>query len=150
MSFFFFKQKTAYEVRISYWSSDVCSSDLSAKKSMERPLGWPANSGFLLPAISAPTLRNTPRTISAATASQSPSSHKAMSFMRMRPLVVESGVAECRSRLSATYIGQSSAKIAQWKNLIAPETGWRSPRSEEHTSELQSLMRISYADFRLQ
>src|SRR3546814_19045411 len=28
-SFFFFKQKTAYEVRISDWSSDVCSSDLN-------------------------------------------------------------------------------------------------------------------------
>src|SRR3546814_2371766 len=28
---FFFKQKTAYEMRISDWSSDVCSSDLSAK-----------------------------------------------------------------------------------------------------------------------
>src|SRR3546814_12959497 len=28
--FFFFKQKTAYEVRISDWSSDVCSSDLRA------------------------------------------------------------------------------------------------------------------------
>src|SRR3546814_17070538 len=28
--FFFFKQKTAYELRISYWSSDVCSSDLRA------------------------------------------------------------------------------------------------------------------------
>src|SRR3546814_9991529 len=28
MVFFFFKQKTAYEVRISDWSSDVCSSDL--------------------------------------------------------------------------------------------------------------------------
>src|SRR3546814_8390875 len=28
MFFFFFKQKTAYEVRISDWSSDVCSSDL--------------------------------------------------------------------------------------------------------------------------
>src|SRR3546814_6434258 len=26
--FFFFKQKTAYEIRISDWSSDVCSSDL--------------------------------------------------------------------------------------------------------------------------
>src|SRR3546814_4945374 len=26
---FFFKQKTAYEMRISYWSSDVCSSDLA-------------------------------------------------------------------------------------------------------------------------
>src|SRR3546814_9635916 len=29
--FFFFKQKTAYEMRISDWSSDVCSSDLYAK-----------------------------------------------------------------------------------------------------------------------
>src|SRR3546814_9538286 len=28
--FFFFKQKTAYEMRISDWSSDVCSSDLSS------------------------------------------------------------------------------------------------------------------------
>src|SRR3546814_14492354 len=30
-SFFFFKQKTAYEMRISDWSSDVCSSDLERK-----------------------------------------------------------------------------------------------------------------------
>src|SRR3546814_6825883 len=30
--FFFFKQKTAYEMRISDWSSDVCSSDLSEEK----------------------------------------------------------------------------------------------------------------------
>src|SRR3546814_6262699 len=29
-SFFFFKQKTAYEMRISDWSSDVCSSDLKS------------------------------------------------------------------------------------------------------------------------
>src|SRR3546814_5066709 len=29
LSFFFFKQKTAYEMRISDWSSDVCSSDLA-------------------------------------------------------------------------------------------------------------------------
>src|SRR3546814_9306317 len=28
--FFFFKQKTAYEMRISDWSSDVCSSDLKS------------------------------------------------------------------------------------------------------------------------
>src|SRR3546814_4689668 len=28
VTFFFFKQKTAYEMRISDWSSDVCSSDL--------------------------------------------------------------------------------------------------------------------------
>src|SRR3546814_2629881 len=31
-SFFFFKQKTAYEMRISDWSSDVCSSDLSMRQ----------------------------------------------------------------------------------------------------------------------
>src|SRR3546814_4277036 len=30
MLFFFLKQKTAYEMRISDWSSDVCSSDLPA------------------------------------------------------------------------------------------------------------------------
>src|SRR3546814_18425767 len=32
MLFFFFKQKTAYEMRISDWSSDVCSSDLPAEE----------------------------------------------------------------------------------------------------------------------
>src|SRR3546814_19989262 len=30
--FFFFKQKTAYEMRISDWSSDVCSSDLTLRR----------------------------------------------------------------------------------------------------------------------
>src|SRR3546814_9690805 len=53
--FFFFKQKTAYEMRISDWSSDVCSSDLwrvavwrpsesvGAKRShysLDLPSGW--------------------------------------------------------------------------------------------------------------
>src|SRR3546814_1584829 len=33
-NFFFFKQKTAYEMRISDWSSDVCSSDLIALDGM--------------------------------------------------------------------------------------------------------------------
>src|SRR3546814_6731981 len=36
MSFCFFKQKTAYDVRISDWSSDVCSSDLSHSISFPR------------------------------------------------------------------------------------------------------------------
>src|SRR3546814_2633300 len=37
-SFFFFKQKTAYEMRISDWSSDVCSSDLvDASRYAARP-----------------------------------------------------------------------------------------------------------------
>src|SRR3546814_2257948 len=45
--FFFFKQKTAYEMRISDWSSDVCSSDLRQRRirrrldrpSPEKPVG---------------------------------------------------------------------------------------------------------------
>src|SRR3546814_9764802 len=40
--FFFFKQKTAYELRISDWSSDVCSSDLLADGGLI---------AFLLPAM---------------------------------------------------------------------------------------------------
>src|SRR3546814_83178 len=37
--FFFFKQKTAYEMRISDWSSDVCSSDLLGAKAAGSPPG---------------------------------------------------------------------------------------------------------------
>src|SRR3546814_3644382 len=36
--FFFFKQKTAYEMRISDWSSDVCSSDLPEPSTEGRPM----------------------------------------------------------------------------------------------------------------
>src|SRR3546814_13585444 len=35
--FFFFKQKTAYEMRISDWSSDVCSSDLQVAEMQPTP-----------------------------------------------------------------------------------------------------------------
>src|SRR3546814_15429975 len=38
MLFVFFKQKTAYEMRISDWSSDVCSSDLYAQSSGQAPV----------------------------------------------------------------------------------------------------------------
>src|SRR3546814_3555234 len=48
MFFCFFKQKTAYDMRISDWSSDVCSSDLSSD-SLRLQLGpslrWPIFSG---------------------------------------------------------------------------------------------------------
>src|SRR3546814_5615196 len=40
---FFFKQKTAYEVRISDWSSDVCSSDLTSD--CESPGSTPSREG---------------------------------------------------------------------------------------------------------
>src|SRR3546814_16308267 len=42
--FFFFKQKTAYEMRISDWSSDVCSSDLGFRGA---PRLYPGNAAGL-------------------------------------------------------------------------------------------------------
>src|SRR3546814_2838951 len=39
VGFFFFKQKTAYEMRISDWSSDVCSSDLETMLGVLRQEG---------------------------------------------------------------------------------------------------------------
>src|SRR3546814_2146699 len=46
--FFFFKQKTAYEMRISDWSSDVCSSDLRLRGGVDRRL---ADDDFAGPAV---------------------------------------------------------------------------------------------------
>src|SRR3546814_19023872 len=49
---FFFKQKTAYEMRISDWSSDVCSSDLKAETSLRTMAGhsgsWGPKRGALI------------------------------------------------------------------------------------------------------
>src|SRR3546814_17836223 len=53
--FFFFKQKTAYEMRISDWSSDVCSSDLHRqhplrRHPLQRQCGGGRDGGRQLPA----------------------------------------------------------------------------------------------------
>src|SRR3546814_17435444 len=47
--FFFFKQKTAYELRISDWSSDVCSSDLIARAERNQVMAAPLMVGSTLP-----------------------------------------------------------------------------------------------------
>src|SRR3546814_15740240 len=47
--FFFFKQKTAYEMRISDWSSDVCSADLGAW-SLALLIAWAATAAILFSA----------------------------------------------------------------------------------------------------
>src|SRR3546814_13150178 len=60
--FFFFKQKTAYEMRISDWSSDVCSSDLTVHvgrvhgldgNGVDRRLGATAAAGVVDPCCGA-------------------------------------------------------------------------------------------------
>src|SRR3546814_8458136 len=91
---FFFRQKTAYEMRISDWSSDVCSSDLCKST---------------LP----PTLRRWPLGTSSTL-------QLARRLCRLPPLHHLAGQ------------GQTSGDRR---------------RTEEHTSELQSTMRISYAVF---
>src|SRR3546814_3510483 len=54
--FFFVKQKTAYELRISDWSSDVCSSDLP----LVRPMALPSTPPMIRPIIlSSPLFRGT-------------------------------------------------------------------------------------------
>src|SRR3546814_2670210 len=115
MYIFFFKQKTAYEMRISDWSSDVCSSDLDFR-SIELPeqdvsviLGNPP---FSMPIIDG--------------------------FIdRSHSILPEDGVA---AFILPAHVFSTAGRVMQWNERFAL-------RSEEHTSELQSLMRISYAVF---
>src|SRR3546814_4261045 len=119
MFVFFFKQKTAYEMRISDWSSDVCSSDLGAI--------CPAPSFAYRPAR--PYRRATPR--------------------RQRHMV-RSPARRWRSPHRPHLSGSRQGNRGTIKNAPGqgkPEALIQSERSEEHTSELQSLMRNSYAVF---
>src|SRR3546814_6018899 len=58
MFVFFFKQKTAYEMRISDWSSDVCSSDLGGQRrgvrGLEHPVPLAVDHRALLLRVAAP------------------------------------------------------------------------------------------------
>src|SRR3546814_7887996 len=116
--FFFFKQKTAYEMRISDWSSDVCSSDLDERSRLPR---------------SAAALRRQfgdPVALSQR--------HRLRRYRgRFQPGERGDRGAGARDRQPALRSGAGT------------ECGDRAGelRSEEHTSELQSLMRISYAVF---
>src|SRR3546814_5190048 len=105
---FFFKQKTAYEMRISDWSSDVCSSDLGCGMASSE-------------------------TASAASVAVSGAISIAPATTAMAGKSLPGMAAICRS---AGAIGGA-----------ATASGATSSRSEEHTSELQSLMRNSYAVF---
>src|SRR3546814_5380753 len=107
--FFFFKQKTAYEMRISDWSSDVCSSDLQLME---------------IAGVDYPDRED-----------RFDVCYHLLSLTKNRRLRVRVITDDVKPVPSVTGI---------W-----PVAGWleREVRSEEHTSELQSLMRISYAVF---
>src|SRR3546814_10616406 len=124
--FLFFKQKTAYEMRISDWSSDVCSSDLCRKPSRGgRQLALPTTGSMISPAMSSPTSSN-----NAVAASKSLYGSVSVRSASAFGTPGEVGTPKVSAPLPA---------------LTRNESPW--PRSEEHTSELQSLMRISYDVF---
>src|SRR3546814_1032990 len=120
--FFFFKQKTAYEMRISDWSSDVCSSDLAGEAST----------------IARAALRDAAINAS-LTAAEEPSK---MIARAKRGGDTSLGEVVSDIALSA---GVGAVGGAFFKGT--EKAGRAILRSEEHTSELQSLMRISYAVF---
>src|SRR3546814_4245967 len=110
-------------MRISDWSSDVCSSDLSGDGTLAALRGLKAE---------VPELRVLRH---AAQSGQS--------------TAIRSGVKAARGAWIATLDGDGQNDPADIAKLLARRA--QSPtdvkRSEEHTSELQSLMRISYAVF---
>src|SRR3546814_4993443 len=114
--FFFFKQKTAYEMRISDWSSDVCSSDLAGVAEAVDVLGESAAAGLA--------------------GQREPALEVVAGHRRARGQRVV-GEVEQRAGVGAVH-QRGETELA---------AGHVAVRSEEHTSELQSLMRISYAVF---
>src|SRR3546814_8199330 len=116
--FFFFKQKTAYEMRISDWSSDVCSSDL------DRHLPPPSRGAA--PHRGAADRRH--GRIAGRIACPCRGMGEARRYARLRDLLAR-------------------ARRGRGADPRLPRRSQGLVRSEEHTSELQSLMRISYAVF---
>src|SRR3546814_7637578 len=117
---FFFKQKTAYEMRISDWSSDVCSSDLFPRIAFEL---LHAEADALGVAVDADDLH-----VDRVT--------DVDDFARVVDALV-AHVGDMEQAVDAAEVDK--------RTIIGDVL-----RSEEHTSELQSLMRISYAVFCLQ
>src|SRR3546814_8251919 len=136
--FFFFKQKTAYEMRISDWSSDVCSSDLRALC-----LG-PASRHRK------GTRGRSQRAWRGCRAAPLPPAGPDSGGDGNRRLACRISSADVVDRLSARPRGLQDdprfRRNSAEPGAAAPAAG-ADGRSEEHTSELQSLMRISYAVF---
>src|SRR3546814_9917899 len=127
--FFFFKQKTAYEMRISDWSSDVCSSDLFkgngevAEKAAAEWRGWPVRKRLehaLVNGIDAFVVEDTEEARKEAP----------------RPIEVIEGTLMDGMNVVGDLFGAGKMFLPQVVKSARV-------RSEEHTSELQSLMRIS-------
>src|SRR3546814_4702630 len=123
------KENTAYEVRISDWSSDVCSSDLYR---VLRRLPVPAGGLVPMPHMKRAVF------LDVETTGLDPNVDDIIELAMVPFWYEDSG------RIAGVEIGGSALRQPQ-KPIPADVT--RLTRSEEHTSELQSLMRNSYAVF---
>src|SRR3546814_7350659 len=151
MYLFLFKQKTAYEMRISDWSSDVCSSDLNEQTFTQ------ISEGAIVPSANDPG----ESAESVWTFSVSPQFHineDAMLYGRVAtgyrpggPNVIVPNVPPSvdADRMTNYEIGLKADLADRMVSVDAAFFWMDWPRSEEHTSELQSLMRNSYAVFYL-
>src|SRR3546814_2466264 len=126
--FFFFKQKTAYEMRISDWSSDVCSSDLQFEPAARADAMIIFHLRLGRPGVVA-LGREDQRRGGVIDIVAHVGEHLAA---LEQPIGVE-GAAEQRLAILARYLG-----IAGSLGLLVIDEPQR--RSEENTSELQSLM----------
>src|SRR3546814_7433414 len=135
MFFFFFNQKTAYDVRISDWSSDVCSSDLGKLRRLRQASrGSRIRGSEPCAAPACPCRkdhRKMPRMSSATTTPQE------------RRITVTQGTTQVTTDpnvVLTTVLG--SCVAACLFDGMAGVGGMNHflLRSEEHTSELQSLM----------
>src|SRR3546814_1670328 len=125
--FFFFKQKTAYEMRISDWSSDVCSSDLDQ-------VGDAVGDRLLRLACVAGVGRFV------FTLAQGEGDHLADGrFVVDDQDALVHGV----PRLPFRWFSGAASRLRFYDRCVTASATVE--RSEEHTTELQSLMRISYA-----
>src|SRR3546814_963082 len=124
-------------MRISDWSSDVCSSDLSK-------LGRP-DTGFSRWAEARRRLRETLALIAAIR-------HSAAPIDEVTSMAASTTLAAISATVTPSAIGvnQCWRRVVKVSSSTASESaraGVQPIRSEEHTSELQSLMRTSYAVF---
>src|SRR3546814_8795400 len=154
--FFFFKQKTAYELRISDWSSDVCSSDLvgpgihadydsvmasfdaapAGKRSVRRDLL--TGNMFLAMDLSAQYK------VGSAVSFQDKDgmSHRAI-LVRADKIGTRPDTMPVRMndpRMIIDYLKEGRAGVYRTLGRVRP-------RTYEHTSAFQSLMRYSFAVF---
>src|SRR3546814_7137331 len=152
--FFFFKQKTAYEMRISDWSSDVCSSDLAQTlanfyQSIDHDHEIvPFINKIDLPAAEPDKVKAEIEDIIGLDASDAVLTSAKSGI----------GITEVLEAVVKRIPPPKGDRDAPLKAMLVDS--WYDPylgvvilvrvmegRSEEHTSELQSLMRISYAVF---